>query len=236
MRRLIIAALFAFCVTVSGCASVTTSSIHYPIAAEQENSRTYNAPVDRVWDAAIYSIGKDFFVLDHIQKDSKIITLSFSIDNPATAIDCGEMTLTTTGGISGNGTQVLEYAQNNQRYMFGTGGMRAQPAMWMKRLDGKANIIITEEAKNKTSVIVNTRFIFSTVERYSRWIPTNGLGGGIYIPNTYNETITFNSGQSGFNPNGRIMCVSKYSFEKSILDKIAEGLEVKYGKKRATGK
>jgi hypothetical protein len=221
MRRYfaIILAVVA-CFVMIGCGAKTDYSYMPAIQYSQENTMVYDSNINKVWDAAIKSIGEKFFVLDNIEKDSKIITLSYVIDNPENYIDCGKMTVETKG-MSNSGTYTFAGAQALATYYVG-GPDNPHPQIVKRttRLEGKANIIFSEEGKDKTKVVINARYVLSSKIETQRFVPV-GLSG-YYMPVADSDIISFNTGQEGMGQNLR--CVTKYTLEKAILDGIKEKL------------
>ena len=203
-----------------GCTSKTDFSYAPVQAYESANTMVYNSNINKVWDAAIKSIGEKFFVLDNIQKDSKIITLSYSVSDPAAYIDCGQVTAETKGA-SNSGTYTYQGAQAEAVYYIGDPNIpHPQPVRRTARLEGKVNIIFVEEGKDKTKVTVNTRYVMSVKFESRRWVPA-----GYFMPVSESRNVTFNTGQEGVGEGGsNLRCVTKYTLEKSILEGIKDKL------------
>ena len=213
MRKFLLILCIVAMVGLSGCASKSTYDYSQPtVDTKKQNSRVFNKPLAMVWDAAIKSIGEDFFVLDNIEKDSKIITLSYSVDNPANYIDCGTVTVTTSGGASGNGAFTHGYADRFVSYNHGE-GLYPHPSSIARKaaLDGKANIIFTEEGPNQTRVTINARYILGVNFEVVRF---DGM------TSTRVSNITFNTGQEGIGATGEARCRTKFVLEQGILDGI----------------
>ena len=176
-RLCILLSLLAF--TATGCASQTSLSYLDPTPQEAANTQIFGADINKVWDAAIKSIGEQFFVLDNIEKDSKIITLSFSVDNPEEYIDCGLLTYDNSGGMSGNGQTSFAGAAKYATFLRSDG--TPHPKLFERRtkLEGKVNIIFSTEGKNKTRAIINSHDIMSIAVSGHRFVP-QGYSGSCY--------------------------------------------------------
>ena len=59
-------------------------------AAAVENVKVVNRPRAEVWDAAVPALGKQFFVINNLDKASGLINLSYSGD-PQRYVDCGRI-------------------------------------------------------------------------------------------------------------------------------------------------
>lgn len=219
-RMMLVGLILAFTVALNGCASRTLYNGIPPGIYEKANSRTYNADINRVWAAAIASIGADFYVIDNISKESGIITLTFSVDEPADYIDCGIAEYSNDGQV-----QRIQKAKKRSTFLFGTGGAAPQMAKGSAQLEGKANIIFIENEKGKTTVTVNVKYIVTFTGSYSQWIQV-GLNG-FYQPVNWRGIVSFNTGQRGFAEDGLTECVTMYTLEKKVLDRIAENLATK---------
>lgn len=212
-------------VVMGGCAAKTTTDYVSPVPKAPENSRVYDAPVEKVWRAVVKSVSEKFFVLDHIEKDSHILSLSFSAQNPDEYIDCGTITHTNSGGMSGQETITFAGAAPYTRFLAATDGTpHPKMAERKTKLDGKMNIILAEEGKNKTRVTVNARYVMSMSFTSSAFVPSRW--GGYFTPVRRTGSVSFNTGQIGTIDTGsRTECVTRYTLEKMVLDGIQSGLQ-----------
>lgn len=215
MRKVIALAALAVLVMAGGCMVSTKSSLQAHDTYPVENSRVFSSGIDKTWDAAVSSLTENFFSLTNVSKDSGIITIDFSAENPAEYIDCGTTTVET----------------DNKKYVFKntdkitTYELPANRGSWpgtftmirATSLQGKINIVFTGKEREQTSVTVTARFVLSAREEgresvagmYSR------LG---YVDHLKTNTYSATTGS----PTGE--CVSTYALEKKILDAIAAKL------------
>lgn len=218
--------LYAF--TLMGCAAKTEFGNQPPADyANEPFSRVYDAPLNKVWAAAIASISEDFFVLDNIEKDSHIITLSFSSQNPEQFIDCGQRIITNTGGMSKSGTQYVNFAKQHESFYLSDGTPHPKEAVSNSNLTGKANIVFTALSNSKTKVTINARYVLSGTITAQQFIPV-GLNGYMQTVSE-NYSATFNTNQDGKLASssfgsGSATCKSRRVLEKSILDGIQKKL------------
>ena len=205
-------------VTLSGCASKLDVSSSPPPTYQPENTMTYDADLDRTWEAAIKSISEKFFVLDNIQKDSRILTLTFSAQNPNDYIDCGTVTYTLSGGASGNGPTTFPGAIANIPLSAPDGTPHPKPGVRTARLEGKINIVLSPEGKNMTRATVNVRYVMSLKYEGQRYVHVGW--NGMMMPYTTSSVMGFTTGQEGVSDSGILHCVTRYTLEKMILDGI----------------
>src|SRR3972149_6139198 len=54
------------------------------------NEIVVSRPQSEVWDILVKELSKSFYVINNIDKESRIIKVSFSSNNPSEYIDCGK--------------------------------------------------------------------------------------------------------------------------------------------------
>jgi len=97
--KLTIIALYA--VMITGCATPGTSTFNY--APPQNSTKIQNEvivskPFEVVWDSLVRELAKSFYVINNIDKQSRIINVSFSTDTPEAYVDRGITTRTYSRG------------------------------------------------------------------------------------------------------------------------------------------
>ena len=83
---------------VGGCAG--SSTYHYTPPTSlitPHNEVTIDEPFDVVWDRMVKNLSADFFVINNIEKISRLMNVSFSTTSPGKYIDCGRSRRTYTG-------------------------------------------------------------------------------------------------------------------------------------------
>jgi len=83
---------FLSCVCLSGCVTGGKSSSDYtpPRGADMVVHETIvNEPFETVWDRLVGKLASGFFVINNIDKASRLINVSYSSDSPGEYIDCG---------------------------------------------------------------------------------------------------------------------------------------------------
>src|SRR3972149_4103317 len=91
-----------------GCATQGTSRILYyeNVPAQGKNEIVVSKQYTQVWDIMVKEIAKSYFVINNIDKESRIINLSFSTNSPSEYVDCGKTHRTYTVGKK---TEVYDY-------------------------------------------------------------------------------------------------------------------------------
>jgi hypothetical protein len=211
MRHLLIA-------TLSLCVAACVGKVDYirPTAqvASLSNVKIVERPRDAVWNASVPELGKQFFVINNLDKSSGLMNISYTGD-PERYIDCGKI------------TSYVKNAQGERTYDFA--GAKAQqsyeimnPSVGLflidrrMNLEGRVNLIFEETGPNTTRVTANTRYV-ATRTQIIRNVANN-------FPQTSTDTISFNSGGSASfpaNSQGQSAeCVSTGALEREILSAI----------------
>jgi len=140
MRYLTIASLL-FALLVSGC-GVTTPDYTTPSAPDyDQTSVTVEEGFDSTWDGLIQFTSQRFFAIDSYEKDSGLMTLSFSSD-PARFVDCG--TISTDGPPAYEGDYIQWFQETPRRSI---------------SLDGRMNLTVQETTEEETRIGVNVRYV-----------------------------------------------------------------------------
>lgn len=190
------------------------------------NEKYIDKPTQEVWDTVVKNLAKSFYMINNIEKESRIINVSFSTDKPGDYIDCGAITINTDiPGCNGETRR-----SENRRYLTaystkyivgwqypGMYGIPAPAVSYITRntsLEGRINIYIAPQG-NGTLVTVNTRYVFS-VNLYIDYINCapagNSIGSG---KDSKNFQCSFDTKNSGHYQDAT--CVSNGELEKRIL-------------------
>lgn len=152
-------ALLIMVSVLGGCASSTQS---YSAATSHvvENEKILNIPFSKAWDQYVAELTKSFFVINNIDKESRIINVSFSVNKPSEFIDCG--VTTRTAAHPSIGTQTFTYpTADDSTYLAGVDGTNE---LWNVQrntnLEGRANIYMAPQGNN-TLLRVNARYVWS---------------------------------------------------------------------------
>lgn len=194
-----------------GCAG----SVNYvrPTSAPTmgSNSKIIDKPRDVIWNAAVPELGKQFFVINNLDKSSGLINISYSGD-PEKYIDCGRIN-SYVKNARGERTYNFAGAKAQQSYEVmdpGTGLYLIDRRM---SVEGRMNLVFEEVSLNQTRITANTRYIIQ------RQILVRNLGSN--ASQTMNDTLSINSGGTGSfpsNSNGEpTQCVSTGELEREVL-------------------
>lgn len=189
---------------LTACATPGTSGLQYrePIKAETvANEAVVSLPFSDTWDLLIGQLAKSFFVINNVEKVSRIINVSFSTDKPEEYVDCG------------TSKRTFEYADESQAYNYPVAGSSSfkLAGKWgpfenlpliaylnrKTSLEGRINVYVAPK-DNDTIVTVNTRYIF-TVATSGQQELMNAAGTVVQrtsVPETKNS-LSFNTGQIG---------------------------------------
>lgn len=226
MKNIIITLLALF--NLTACATQGINSISYvaPIPITINNEVVVQKTYSDVWDILVKEISKSFYVINNIDKESRIINVSFNTNSPADFIDCGKTHRTYT---QEEKIEVFDYDVAGASQYKIAGDRQPHPA-WVSyaiirrdpNLEGRANIYIapSENNKNSTLVTINSRYIWNGKIK-GEWFNENIRGYKIpmgYIPES-SSNITFNTKSHGelIDGNTKIVCVSKGKLESEIL-------------------
>ena len=223
MRKTLLPALlpvlFVVCAALSGCSAKTEVTYQQPQGYPLENSAVYDAALEKVWDAAVASLGGDFFTLERAQRDSRTITLSFAAETPSDYVDCGVLTYMKTGGPGPDETVTVAGAAPVVKYLYADGTTDPREVVRTTSLSGTLDVVFSAEGKGKTRATVKTRYTLSVVNRGD--VPvTYGFSEG-HMPVAANTSVVFSSGQTGrMHGGGLTQCVATSALEQKVLAEI----------------
>lgn len=169
-------------------------------------------PFDTVWSRLVRSLSEDFFVINNVEKDSKIINVSFSTSTPDRFISCGYFERTFTNA---RGKQTYNYpAASSAKYTTTDNRNDLVTAIRTTKLEGRTNIVVGSSDKTSTSVNVNTKYVFATNFNF---INVYGAPAG-----SSNATLDFTSKQPGIAPSSLpgqppVTCYANGALEAKIL-------------------
>ncbi len=206
-----------------GCATPATSTFDYrdKPPTKVENEIVVNRAFEKVWNGLVRQLAKGYFVVNNIEKESRLINVSFSTTSPEEYIDCGRTMRTFT-----RGKEEAEYdyevaADSSYKYGAGktTDGVFSLVG-YVDRdtsLEGRINIYIAPNDQI-TEVTVNIRYIL-TLSTSGQLTYVNMYGKAAQsqaLPHS-SDTISFNTNQPNKSQEG-ISCFSKGLLEAEILE------------------
>lgn len=176
------------------------------------NSVEIDKSKDEIWKIIVPALGKNFFVINNLDKESGIINISYSGD-PEKYVDCGYIE-SYVKNARGERTYYFPASKANQTYeimdMNQSGGL-----FFIDRrmnLEGRMNLIVEEIEPSKTLVTANTKYVLTksgTVRNVQN------------ASSSFSDTISFNSNQSArFPASGShpgTLCQANGRFEQEIL-------------------
>jgi hypothetical protein len=86
-----IAALLLTTAFITGCAGKLDYIRPNNLVAKPVNFKIIDKPRDIVWNATVPELGKQFFVINNLDKSSGLINISYNGD-PEKYVDCGRTT------------------------------------------------------------------------------------------------------------------------------------------------
>ena len=218
---------------LAGCAGKTaTYNLDYTIPEKTiiNNEVIVTSNYDETWSDLVGEMSKSFYVINNIDKESRLINLSFSItNNISDYVDCG-VSNKSFSLVDVNENISYKTADKSVNYTYSTRNSAPPNTTYFKlfrspSLEGRANVYVAPQG-DSTIVSVNTRYIWDVKISYEEYM---------YMPlyNSYNlvrnkqrdtsgnvEPVSFNTNDVGSNDGG-VTCVATGKFEKEILDIIS---------------
>lgn len=221
--------LVLFLIILQGCATPATSTSNYtpPSVKEINNEIVVNKDFETVWDGLVKGLAKSFFVVNNIEKASRLINVSFSTETPEDYVDCGRTSRAYT-----KGSKIANYeydTASNSKFTIGEGTSQngnftiSVNIIRKTSLEGKINIYVAPE--NKDSVVsVNSKYVLSVNTIGTRF--AENLGG--YVVQTRDITpekftMAFSTNEKGTSSDETWNCVSRGNLEEKILE-IVKGI------------
>jgi len=164
-----------------GCASIGDASSTYqePTPENIPNEVVFEMPFEEAWDVLVRELATRFYVINNIDKESRLINVSFSSDTPEQFVTGGQTTrqLDRGGEIS---TWTYDPAASSSyeiEQAWGDFNNLPMTATVIRRtsLEGRSNIYVAP-AGGSTRLTVNCRYIL-TVEVSGTFVGKNAFGG-----------------------------------------------------------
>lgn len=214
---------------LTGCVGPGISGLQYQGPSTDErvkNEILIHQSFDATWDALIGQLAKSFFVINNVEKASRIINISFATDKPTEYVDCGV------------DERIFSYRSQKANYTYPISGSNVYKfaGSWgpnhnlpyiasvirKTSLEGRINVYVAPK-DNETLVTVNTRYLL-TIRTGGQAEFANSFGTVIDRQNVTAEpvTVSFNTGQTGIGDEpihgpGQFKCRSNGSLEAEIL-------------------
>lgn len=174
---------FSIFFLLTGCIAGKVTYSPPQISQSIKNQIVINRNKEALWKQIVPNLGKTFFVINNLDKDSGIINISYS-GSPEKFIDCGNIN-SYVKNARGERTYDFQASRSNQDYEI----MEKNQLYFISRkmnLEGRMNIIFEEIGANQTRITVNCRYILT------KTITVQDVRGR---SSTRTDTISFNSGQ-----------------------------------------
>jgi len=216
MRVLLVIAVAAM---LSGCASAKLNYTTPSKAPEVSNEVTIDEGFDTFWDKYIGELSASFFVINNVSKESRIINVSFSSNDPEKYVTCGKSQVTSKHPSLGERTFSYDPAESSRLWLGVDGTNGYIERVRTTSLDGRANIYISPQSNQKTNVRVNIG--------YSLTIKVRDEG---YTTGPYRNSDVYTVGFSTQEPSGpmggisssgwmgELSCASKGTIEADLTN------------------
>lgn len=191
--------------TLAGCAS---SSMDYspPASPAIANTRSVSTDFEKSWDELVRQLSSDFFIINNIDKSSRLINVSFSASRPSEYVDCGS---TSRKFSNARGEQVYNYVTADSAKFATTNQNAAFNVIRDTKLEGRVNIYVAP-GKGGTDISVNTKYVFTVNAKIY------GFDGSSATLNP--TTIDFSTKSPYASPD--LTCYAKGTLEARILDMV----------------
>ena len=178
------------------------------------NVKTVDRSREGVWNASVPELGKQFFVINNLDKSSGLMNISYTGD-PERYIDCGRIT-SYVKNARGERTYEFAAAKAQQSYEIMNPSVGLFAIDRRMNLEGRVNLIFEETGPTTTRVTANTRYVVT------RTIVSQNAANN--FPQTRTDTVSFNSGAGASFPTNSLgqaaECVSTGELEREILSAI----------------
>ena len=130
-----------------------------------KNKEVINDKFEKVWNRLISNLTEKYFVINNVEKASRIINVSFSTNEPSNFIDCGETLRTIEFEESGKLEEFRYKVSRNGATWKSMAPVGRVMITWIAErvtsLQGRINIYVAPKS-GKTEITVNTRYIFKS--------------------------------------------------------------------------
>jgi len=208
MKRTI--ALIIPFIFILGCATGDANYVQPLRNYSSTNTIELQESKDDAWKRIVPALGKAFYVINNIDKDSGLINFSYSGD-PVKYVDCGRITSTVTN-LRGTRDYNFPASQAFQEYetMNGINLIHISRKMHMT---GRINLIMEELSQKNVRITINTRYVL-TKSITAR--ATNGQ------TQSTSDTVSFNTNETGHFSSSQTVCRPTGKLEKHILSLITQ--------------
>jgi hypothetical protein len=214
-------------IALSGCAPTAISKLEYlpPKTSDVKvNEVSINEPFDTVWDRLVGRLATGFFVINNIDKASRLINVSFSSDSPESYVDCGQ-TIREFHFQNEEQKYVYNFAQDSTYKVADKWGPlknlpKISEVVRDTSLEGRINVYVAPQSSNKTKVSVNAKYILRVkIQGHTTEYTAFGSPAQEYTTPEFSSDVSFTTGQSVSKlfGNDSVTCRTTGELEKSIL-------------------
>jgi hypothetical protein len=218
--------------SLSACATPGASRFDYvppSVSAGQSTDVSVGEPFDAVWDRLVSRLAAGFFVINNIDKASRLINVSFSSDSPEKYVDCGR----STRQFSFKGeerTYVYNVAQDSNYKVAGTWGpynnLPSVAEIYRDvSVEGRINVYVAPRTQRETRVSANAKYVLRVTTNGSG-TAYNAFGTPVQhfpVPSSSSD-ISFTTAEAGSKNWGagsaveRVACRSTGALEETLLN------------------
>ncbi len=189
-----------------GCATGDITRIPSTRPAKVVNSAIVQMSKDQAWAKLLSGLSGSFFVVNNIEKSSGFLNVSYG-GNPEEYVDGGEV-IFTVSNLRGKREYKFPASRGRAQYEAMVNGTLCGILRQLE-LDGRVNVLLEEQSPTSTKVTVNVRYVLTLK------VSGQTVTGQTLTPSQ--ETIAFNTGQTGSISNGTEFRATG-KLEQSILD------------------
>ncbi|BET57528.1 hypothetical protein [Geobacter sp. 60473] len=198
--------LLISCCMLCGCLS---GGVNYTRPTQANNSKSNSVVIEKsketIWKELIPALGKEFWVINNIDKDSGLINISYNGD-PEKYIDCGTID-SSVSNARGDRKYVFPASKAYEKYE----AVANNNLIFVERkmtLEGRINLIVQEITTNQSQVSANSKYVVT-----KSFIARDVMGHS----QSDTETISFNSGQGSSFKQGQTECYATGELEAAVL-------------------
>ena len=216
----------------AACVTPGSSSIDYtkPQTRPIENRALVDDAFPVVWDRYVRRLSEGFFVINNIEKASRIINVSLSSSDASGYVDCGrtERSFAFRGQSEVYRYEVADPSTYKIASSWGPGNLPVVATMHRRpSLDGRVNVFLAPAGDGASEVVVNVRYVV-TLSSSGQAIGMDAYGTVVSrepVSDPDPPKITFNTGKPGTyvgtDRDGKpieLMCVSTGRLERELLE------------------
>lgn len=216
---------------VTSCATTSDSSLNYltPNSITIQNEKIIDKEFNELWDNLVGDLSKTFYVINNIDKQSRLLNVSFRVtNNISDYVDCGvsERKFSLASKVENTSYKVADPSSYFYEFPTQTSLPNTQYAEIFRipSLEGRANIYVAPSDKG-TKVSINTRYTWSIRHEYTPYLymplyDSHRKSSERKRDDAIIEPVSFNTNQTSMESPGGVVCSSTGKFENDILDLI----------------